>query len=125
MLQPERKRILLVDDSATSLLMVRMILEELPFELATAGDGEEALAKAQSFRPDLIVMDVMMPRLNGFEACQRLRQTEAGKDVPIILLTTRGEMNNIEAGYASGCTDYLTKPVDALELLLKVQGHLV
>jgi CheY-like chemotaxis protein len=118
------KKILLVDDSATALMWERMILKTEPYALYTAADGVEAVETATRELPDLILMDVVMPRMNGFEACQALRATPATRGVPIIMVTTRSEAQNVEAGFLSGCTDYITKPIDRLELLAKVRSCL-
>lgn len=118
------KKILLVDDSVTALMWERMILKDEPYELETAADGQEAVDKASSAPPHLILMDVIMPRLNGIEAVQALRARAATKDVPIIMVTTRSEAKYVEASYEHGCSDYITKPIDRLELLSKVRGYL-
>lgn len=119
-----RKKILVVDDSATTLMMEKMILRRGPFDLVTASDGVEAVEKATAEHPDLILMDVVMPRMTGFEACRALRGRDETSAIPIILVTTRGEGANVETGFASGCTDYVTKPIDAVELLAKVNDQL-
>ena len=119
-----RKKIMLVDDSSTALMMERAILSKRDFDLVTARDGEEAVAMSLAERPDLILMDVMMPRMNGFEACRRIRTDPQTKDIPIIMVTTRGEMDNMETGYAAGCSDYVTKPINGLELLTKLEDLL-
>lgn len=118
------KKILLVDDSATALMWERMILKSEPYSLLTASDGMEAVETAKRELPDLILMDVVMPRMSGFEACQALRATPGTRSVPIIMVTTRSEAQNVEAGFTSGCTDYITKPIDRLELLAKVRSCL-
>jgi CheY-like chemotaxis protein len=120
----KRKTILLVDDSNTVLMMEKFMLAKGGYDLITAMNGEEAVAKAQSARPDLILMDVVMPKMSGFEACHRLREIEETKRIPIIMVTTRGEAQNVEAGWSNGCTDYVTKPINAVELLAKVQNYL-
>jgi CheY-like chemotaxis protein len=119
-----RKKILLVDDSATILMMERMILSKGPYELVTAVDGEDAVAKAVSERPDLILMDVIMPKMNGFDAVRRIRQDAEVGATPIIMVTTRGEMENVENGFSSGCNDYVTKPINAPELMTKLKALL-
>ena len=119
-----RKKILIVDDSATIHMMVRMVLGKDRYILVTANDGQEAVEKARAERPHLVVMDVVMPRMTGFEACRALRQEPATKDIPIILVTTRGEPDSVQKGYESGCSDYVTKPINGLELLSKVQSCL-
>lgn len=119
-----RKKILLVDDSHTVLLMERMILSKFPFDLITASNGEEAIAKATAEVPDLILMDVVMPKMNGFEAVAAIRQREATRATPIIMVTTRGEADNVEKGFGAGCSEYVTKPINSLELLTKVRSCL-
>jgi DNA-binding response OmpR family regulator len=119
-----RKKILLVDDADTILMMERMILNRGGYELITAKDGQEAVAKAVTERPDLILLDIVMPRMNGFEALKQLRSQEATKAIPIMMVTTRGEEENVEAGFASGCDDYITKPLNGSEVLAKVRSYL-
>jgi CheY-like chemotaxis protein len=120
----DRKKVLLVDDSSTTLMLERLILSHSPYDIITAKDGVEAVEKSRSERPDLIVMDLMMPRMGGFEACQQIRTTEATKHVPIIIVTTRGEQQNREQGFASGCSDFVTKPLNSVELLSKLRNFL-
>jgi DNA-binding response OmpR family regulator len=119
-----RKKILLVDDSSTILMMEKFILRNGPYELLTATNGEEGVRKASEQLPDLILLDVIMPKMGGFEACRMIRGAEATKSIPIIMVTTRGEAANVEAGWANGCTDYVTKPINAIELLAKVRNFL-
>ncbi len=119
-----RKKVLLVDDSATILMMEKMILSKLSLDLVTAVNGEEAVTKATADPPDLILMDVIMPHMNGIEAVRRLRGQEATRETPIIMVTTRGEMQNMESAYASGCNDYVTKPINSAELLAKMRNYL-
>jgi CheY-like chemotaxis protein len=118
-----RKKILVVDDSKTTLFMEQMILRKTPYEIVTAMDGQEALSKAVAERPDLILMDVVMPRMTGFEACRAIRERAETCHIPVILVTTRGEAQNVETGFASGCSDYVTKPIDSVELLAKIRNH--
>ena len=118
------KKVLLVDDSKTVLMMEQMVLKKKEYEILTASDGEEGVRRALADRPDVILMDVVMPRMSGLEACRRLRQEETTRNIPIIMVTTRGESVNVEAGFESGCNDYITKPVDPLELLTKLRDQL-
>lgn len=120
----EKKKILLVDDSSTTLMMEKMILSQDVYDLVTASDGEEALVKATEEQPDLILLDVVMPKMDGFEACRRLREQDATREIPVIMVTTRGEAQNVEQGYALGCNDYVTKPINSLELMTKVKNLL-
>jgi len=119
-----RKKILLVDDSATTLMMEQMVLRGQAYQIVTAKNGREAVVIAQIEKPDLILLDVVMPEMNGFEACRQLRQQEATKHTPIIMVTTKGEEQNVETGFESGCSDYITKPINGAELLTKVRGYL-
>ncbi|HEV3192158.1 MAG TPA: response regulator [Polyangiaceae bacterium] len=119
-----KKRILLVDDSNTSLMIEKMLLGKASYDVTTARDGDEAVKKAIVERPDLILMDVVMPKMTGLEACRALRAHGSTKTIPIILVTTRGERETVEQGYASGCNDYVTKPINGLELLSKLRDQL-
>jgi len=118
----KRKKVLLVDDSATALMIEQMLLNR-HYDIVVARDGREAIVKATSELPDLILMDVMMPNMNGLEATRALRAIEATKLIPIIIVTTRGEDKFVEAGFASGCNDYVTKPINGLELLTKFRDQ--
>lgn len=118
----ERKKILLVDDSMTTLLLEQMILKNTLHEILTATDGEEAIRLATQERPDLILLDVVMPRRDGFDVCRALRQQESTRETPIILVTTNAA--GLEKGFTCGCSDYVTKPINGTELLSKVRKHL-
>lgn len=117
------QKILLVDDSMTTLFMEEMILNGR-YDIVKASNGEEAIVKAKVERPDLILLDVIMPKLDGFSACRALRAQEETRVTPIIMVTTRGEEENVERGYESGCNDYITKPINSLELIAKVENLL-
>jgi CheY-like chemotaxis protein len=119
-----RKKIMLVDDSNTVLLMHRMMLSDGDYELVIAKNGKEAVEKALNEKPDLIFMDVIMPEMTGFEACRVLRGHAQTKATPIIMVTTRGEPHNVQTGYESGCTEYITKPFNRIELLSKLHNYL-
>lgn len=120
----KRKKILLVDDSNTILMMEKFILRNDPYELVTASNGEEAIRKAVELQPDLILLDVIMPRMGGFEACRLIRENLVTRGIPVIMVTTRGEAANVESGWSNGCTDYVTKPINSVELLAKVRNFL-
>ena len=119
-----RKKILCVDDSNVVLLMEKLILTKANYQLITAGTGSEAVDKARREKPDLILLDVVMPVMDGFEACRHLRADEETRTIPIIMVTTRSEAPNVEQGYLIGCNDYVTKPIDGAELLTKVKNYL-
>jgi len=119
------KKVLLVDDSTTTLMMEEMILKQgTNYDCVTAKDGLDAISRAVVDAPDLVLMDVVMPRLNGFEACKRMRMEDSLRETPIILVTTRGEEEYVEAGFQSGCNDYITKPVNGEELVALLQSYL-
>lgn len=119
------KKILLVDDSCTARLVNRMIFSQKSnYELISAVDGKEAVERARQDKPDLILMDIMMPRMTGLEACRVIKQDKETASIPVILLTTRGEESYVQEGYASGCSDYLTKPVNDAELLDLLKAYL-
>jgi len=117
-----KKRILVVDDDPDDLTMISMILEPEGYEVVTAENGRDALDKVESESPDLILLDVMMPQLNGFAACDRLKSSPESKGIPIVLLTgvakqitkTRYPINGVLRAPAE---EYLEKPVDPEELL--------
>jgi CheY-like chemotaxis protein len=115
-----RKKVLLVDDSNTVLMMEKMILAKGPFDVVTARDGAEGVAKARTEQPDAILLDVMMPNMDGLSACAAIRADPATAHIPIVMVTTRGEETNIETAFRNGATDYVTKPINGLELLTKL-----
>lgn len=119
-----RKKILCVDDSNVVLLMEKLILAKADYQLITAATGREAVEKAKRDKPDLILLDVVMPVMDGFEACRHLRADEETRAIPIIMVTTRSEAPNVEEGYLTGCNEYVTKPIDGAELLAKVKNYL-
>lgn len=118
------RKILIVDDSETMLQVTQMMLAKEPYELFTARDGAEGVARALETKPDLILMDVMMPNMTGFEALRALRSNDQTNAVPIVMVTTKAEAESIETGYASGCNDYIVKPIDSMELITKVRDLL-
>ncbi|MGO9088576.1 MAG: response regulator [Candidatus Sulfotelmatobacter sp.] len=119
------KTILLVDDSATARMKSRMIFANMhQYEFLSACDGKEGVEVALEKKPDLILMDVEMPRMNGIEACRALRENAATRRTPIILLTMRSEDSTVKEGLDSGCTEYMFKPVNAQKLIAVLQRHL-
>ncbi|HEX4605635.1 MAG TPA: response regulator [Candidatus Angelobacter sp.] len=119
------KKILLVDDSSTSRMTSRMLLAgHESYVVTSACDGEEGVEKAIAEVPNLILMDIEMPRMNGIEACKLLRQNEITKNIPIVLLTMRGEEPFVRQAYANGCSDFLTKPVNELKLAAVIRKYL-
>lgn len=119
------KIILLVDDSAASRMKSRALLtNHKGYELVSACDGKEGVEKALARKPDLILMDVEMPRMTGIEACRALRRNEATKNTPIILLTMRGGGAEVKAGFDSGCSEYILKPLNEEKLKTVLDKYL-
>ena len=120
-----QRKILLVDDSNTALMMSQMVLRGLTdFTFVTASNGAQAVEKALAEKPDLILMDIVMPIMDGLEATRRIRASEPIADTPIIMLTTRAEMEFVENGFAVGCNDYVNKPINAAVLIAKIKSLL-
>ena len=118
------ERILVADDDPDILTVVKVNLELDGFEVGTAVDGEDALQKASSQPPDVIVLDIMMPRMDGLTALHRLRSQATTAGVPIILLTARGLPEDRVRGLELGADDYITKPFDITELAARVRAVL-
>jgi CheY-like chemotaxis protein len=119
------KTVLLVDDSSTTRVAHRIAISNgTNYNVVCARSGEEALEKVSSEKPDLILMDVMMPGMNGLQVCRELRKNPETKQLPIIFLSFRAEQQSVRDGYESGCTDYLMKPVQDLELITVLKKYL-
>jgi DNA-binding response OmpR family regulator len=117
-------KILIADDNAQNVELLEAYLSDFECELRTASDGEETLRAVDEFRPDLLLLDIMMPRLSGFEVCRKLRSNPATKDLLILMVTALNEASDFERGVQAGTDDFLTKPVNKLELLCRVRSLL-
>ncbi len=117
-------RILIAEDEPNLREVLRMQLELEEFEVVEACDGEAALELAQQVRPDVILLDVMMPRMDGYEALRRLRASYATRFIPIIMLTAKHVKRDVMTGFEGGANDYITKPYDRGELLLRIKNQL-
>jgi class 3 adenylate cyclase len=117
-------RILIVDDNATNVKVLQTRLAAEGYEIITAADGEEGLSSAREHTPDLILLDVMMPKLDGFEVCRRLRADSAFPFTPIIMVTAMADSKDVVAGLEAGGDEYLTKPVDHAALAARVRSML-
>lgn len=111
------KKILVVDDSATIREMIKGLLEKIGYEIEMASDGFEALEKVKKAQPDLIVLDVNMPKMDGFRVCRLLKFDRNFRNIPIIMLTARDEEDNIKIGIKTGADLYLTKPIEPEKLI--------
>ena len=115
------KKILAVDDERHIVRLVQINLQKEGYEVVTAGNGREALEKVQSEKPDLIVMDVMMPEMDGFEALEKLKANPQTAQIPIIMLTAKAQDADVFSGWQKGADLYLTKPFNPSELLTFVK----
>jgi DNA-binding response OmpR family regulator len=111
---------LLVDDDPVILKLLQVNFEMEGFKVSTANDGVEGLEKARAERPDIVLLDIMMPRMDGLEVTKALKGDPDTKDIPIILLSAKAQASDVQAGKDMGADDYLTKPFDPLELLERV-----
>ncbi|HTY80355.1 MAG TPA: adenylate/guanylate cyclase domain-containing protein [Candidatus Bathyarchaeia archaeon] len=118
------ERILVVDDTPANIQTVASILKGQGYQLSVATNGKQALDVIEKIRPDLILLDVMMPELDGFETCQRIKSTPAWQDIPIIFLTAKTDTADLVKGFEMGAVDYVGKPFNAHELLARVNTHL-
>ena len=120
----QRSKILVVDDTEPNLRLLRALLTGAGYEVATAGCGVEGIEAAERENPDLILLDIMMPDITGFEVCQRLRAARHTREIPIVFLTALHEMEDHMRAVDVGGDDVLTKPINKLELLLRVKSLL-
>jgi CheY-like chemotaxis protein len=116
--------ILVVDDNLPNLELIQAYLEDIECQIVSAHDGVEALNMVARKKPDLILLDVMMPKMSGFEVCRRLKSDPQTSDIPIIMVTALNEFGDIERGIDSGTDDFVSKPVNRLELLTRVRTML-
>jgi DNA-binding response OmpR family regulator len=116
-------KVLIVDDEPNIVLSLEFLMKQQGYETRVARDGEEALTEVERFRPDLVLLDVMLPRRDGFEVCQRLR-ADGWSDLKILMLTAKGRDVEIEKGLALGADGYVTKPFSTAELVARVADML-
>ena len=116
------KKILIADDEPNIIISLEFLLRREGYEVVVAQDGVEALAQVRAERPDMAILDVMMPHRNGFEVCQDLRQDPEFKDLRIMMLTAKGRDTEVSKGLALGADVYMTKPFSTKELIAKVKA---
>jgi twitching motility two-component system response regulator PilH len=115
------ERILIVEDSPTAMLQITTILQKRGYELMHAVDGEEALQKATESLPELIVLDIILPKKNGFQVCRKLKSQPLTQNIKILMLTSKIQESDRFWGFKQGADDYMTKPFEADDLLIKVE----
>lgn len=116
--------VLVVDDEPNIVLSLKFLISQQGYEVRTAGNGEEALRALEEKIPDLILLDIMMPKPDGYEVCQKIRATPEWKEIPVIMLTAKGRDVEKQKGFAMGADDYITKPFATQELVSKVRAML-
>jgi DNA-binding response OmpR family regulator len=121
---PRPARILIAEDTPQAAQLLEAYLEDSAFELRFAVDGEETLRQVADWRPDLILLDVMMPRISGFEVCKRLRANPATHDIAVLMITALDQHSDIERAVEAGTDDFLSKPIAKSELLRRVRALL-
>ena len=114
-------RILIVDDEPNIVLALELLMKKEGYEVHTVDDGERAVQAAKELRPDLILLDIMMPKMDGYEVCQSIRSDALLKDVSIIMLTAKGREVEREKGMALGADHYITKPLSTRQVVMKVR----
>jgi len=126
MMDPEKRkqRILIADDNEANVELLEAYLSGLGHDIAIAVDGQDTLDKVASFQPDLILLDIMMPKLSGFEVCQQLKGNPRTSAIMILMVTALNELGDIERAVEAGADDFLSKPVNKLELLKRVDNML-
>jgi len=122
--QPQKSRILIADDNEQNCELLEAYLVSSHYEIEMAFDGQATLDKVEEFSPDIILLDIMMPRMSGYEVCKQLKDTPETAGIPILMVTALNEMGDIEKAVNAGCDDFLTKPVNRLELTTRVKSLL-
>lgn len=119
-----KSKILIADDNPTNVELLEAYLADVECEIATAADGRETLDRVAASRPDLILLDIMMPKLSGFEVCQTIKGDPATRGIMILMVTALNEDGDIERAVNAGCDDFLSKPINKIELLKRVENML-
>jgi PleD family two-component response regulator len=117
-------RILIADDNIANRELLEAYLVKIECELETAVDGADTLAKVESFQPDLVLLDVMMPKLSGFEVCKKLKENPATSNIMVLMVTALSELGDVERAVAAGTDDFLSKPINRIEFIKRVENML-
>jgi two-component system alkaline phosphatase synthesis response regulator PhoP len=122
--EPRPPRVLIVDDNPQNADLLEAYLSTCDYELRTATDGEQTMREVAAWQPDLILLDIMMPKISGFEVCKRLRTDPATRDIAVLMVTALDQPSDIERAVEAGTDDFLSKPINKSELLLRVRSLL-
>ncbi len=122
--QSRSPRVLIADDNIQGVELLEAYLSETAYQVQTAADGEETLRKVAQWQPDLILLDIMMPKISGFEVCKRLRSNQATAGIFILMITALDQPSDIERAVEAGANDFLTKPINKTDLLVHVRSAL-
>jgi len=120
----DNSTILVVDDNTQNAELMQAYLEAMDVQVRIAVDGIDAMEKIKASPPDIILLDIMMPRMSGFEVCRRVKSDPATRDIPVVIVTALNELADIERGVDCGADDFLSKPINKLELLTRVKSLL-
>ena len=115
-----KKRVLIVDDEASIVTALEFLLQRSGYEVMAAQNGDEALKRVESFAPDLVLLDVMMPRISGYEVCRRMRERAEWRHIKIVMLSAKGREAEVSKGVSLGADLYVTKPFSSTELVARV-----
>ncbi len=117
-------KILIADDNVQNCELLDAYLSDEGYEMSVAYDGVQAMKRVDEMQPDLVLLDIMMPKLSGYEVCQWMKSSPRTKDIPVLMVTALNEQGDIEKAVRAGCDDFLTKPVNSLELKTRVKSLL-
>jgi len=119
-----KERVLVAEDNPEGLELLEAYLSETDYDIQTVTDGDETLRKAREWHPDLLLLDVMMPKLSGFEVCKQIKADPATRDIVVLMVTALDQPSDIDRAVAAGTNDFFTKPINKTELLLRVRSAL-
>src|SRR5262245_47496013 len=117
-------RVLIAEDNPQGLELLEAYLSDSDYKVETATDGDETLRKVQAFKPDLILLDIMMPKISGFEVCKRLKSDPATQNIVVLMITALDQPHDVDKAVEAGTNDFLTKPINKTELMLRIKAGL-
>lgn len=120
----DQKRVLIVDDEGHIIELVKVCLEDTEYEIIEAYNGKQALEKAKSEKPDAILLDIMLPKLNGYDVCKKLKSSSQTKRIPVLMLTAKGQEADMVKGFRVGADAYITKPFSPIQLLTELEKRI-